>query len=409
MASLQIVLEGCLAFLAAIFAILALHPLFTYPFSLSFARDRTQKVALPADAPRPTLAICMCAYNEAQVITAKMDRLLEIARLYGPATVHVYADAPSDGTTAILQGYADRADIVVGSERAGKTFGMNLLVSRSSSEMLLFTDANVESEPDVAIQLLEALADPAVGCATARLVYSNSSESPTSALGSLYWSIEEAIKRIESRSVGLVGCDGAMFMMRRSLHIAPSPDLIDDLYLSLSILISGQRIVSVEHVKVFERSATGATEEKRRKQRIACQAWNVHRALWPRLRKLPMLSLYAYISHRPIKWLMPFFVAAMVLCLLLIVGVQFGAVAMLAAAGALAASFAIGGIAPIPPFSLLHSATLSLYGVAVGFFESWWMGKTYTIWQPAMTVRSMDPSPAPSEPPQDDRSGGGHG
>jgi len=381
--------------LLAICALLAVHPLVTYPLSLRlFPRARAKRAASGGnDAPRKTLAICMCAYNEEQVIRSKMERLLDIARAYGPATVHVYADAPTDGTAAILAEFTDRADIVFGTERAGKTIGMNLLAARSQSEYMLFTDANVESEVDVAVELANALADPSVGCATARLIYSNSRESPTSTLGALYWSVEEAIKRLESRSVGLIGCDGAMFMMRRSLHVSPPPDLIDDLYLSLSILIARSRIVSIDHVRVFERSATAADEEKRRKQRIACQAWNVHRALWPQLRKLPIMPLYAYLSHRPIKWLMPFFVGGAALSALALVGLLLGLLPMLVIAGVTAVGFVIGGLFSIPPFSLIHSATLSLYGVAIGFIESFWLRKTYTIWKPAMSVRAVTAPP----------------
>ena len=375
-------------------ALLALHSIALYPLTLLLVakRDRTFTAVPPLPPGRPTLAICMCAYNEEKPIEAKMERLLEIAAAYGPATIHIYADAPTDRTAALLEKYADRADIVFGQERRGKTFGMNLLVERSDSELLLFTDANVESEADVAQQLVQPLlADPEIGCTTARLVYSNRKETPTAKLGAAYWAVEEAIKRLESRSVGLIGCDGAMFIMRRSLHVTPPAHLIDDLYLSLSILISGSRIVSVDHVEVYERSATQASEEGRRKRRIACQAWNVHRALWPRLRRLPTLSLYAYFSHRPMKWLMPFFVAASVCFFTLAIGLSRGAFAGLATAAGIALAYLIGSLLPLPPFSLFYSAVCSLAGVAIGTYESFILDRTYTIWNPALSVRDQTP------------------
>ena len=55
-----------------------------------------------------------------------------------------------------------------------------------------------------------------------------------------------------------------------------------------------------------ERSASSWREEYRRKVRIACQAWNVHRALWPELKRAPPLKLYGYVSHRLLKWLLPY-------------------------------------------------------------------------------------------------------
>jgi len=374
--------------LAAACVALAVHPLLTYPLSLIlFGRPRPLAPPRAADGPRPSLAICMCAYREQDVIAAKIERLIEIAGEYGPATIHVYVDAPTDETARIAEQYVDRIDLVVGAERAGKTYGMNQLVARSQSELLLFTDANVESDGDVAIELSRALADPTVGCATAQLIYSNSRESPTSRLGSIYWTLEEWIKRIESERIGLVGCDGAMFLMRRALHVPPPPHLIDDLFLSLHILVAGSRIVSVDHVRVFERSATGSDEEKRRKQRIACQAVNVHRAMWPQLRRMPALSLYAYLSHRPLKWLMPFSVAGAIALAFVALGLVAGA---MVAAGALlvfALLLFIGEKAQIKPFSLLSSGLLSLVGVGTGVLESIFLGKTYTVWDPAASVR----------------------
>ncbi|MEJ0071247.1 MAG: hypothetical protein WDO24_23675 [Pseudomonadota bacterium] len=51
-------------------------------------------------------------------------------------------------------------------------------------------------------------------------------------------------------------------------------------------------MVSAHDVRSFERAATSAGDEFRRKIRIACQAFNVHRLLWPELRKLPPVTLY---------------------------------------------------------------------------------------------------------------------
>lgn len=386
------------ALFGLICAVLALHPVTSYPLSLLLiARMKGWKASATeskTDETAPaSLAICMSAYNEEKIIAAKMERLLEIARTYGPATIHVYVDAPSDNTAAILKNYTDRADIVFGHERMGKTYGMNLLVNRSDSEFILFTDANVESSVNVARELVKPLlSDPTIGCATARLVYSNRKETATASLGALYWGMEEAIKRLESRSMGLIGCDGAMFMMRRSLHVSPPPHLIDDLYLSLTILIAGSRIVSVEDVEVFERSATRPDEEGHRKKRIACQAWNVHRALWPKLRRLPLTSLYAYISHRPMKWLMPFFVLGSALGFTVAIGSAFGPMAALACIAAVVAAYVIGGAVQLPPFSIFHSAVRSLAGIGVGTIESFAMRKTYTTWNPAISVRDQTES-----------------
>ncbi len=371
-----------------ILTLLAAHPFITYPLSLRFFKSTEKPATHPAyDDYRPRVAICMSAYKEVSVIEAKMERLLSMAAHYGNASIHVYADAPDDGTSDILRRYADRVDLIISTERTGKTVGMNLLVERTQSDLLLFTDANVVHDSDILSEFIRPLADPVIGCVSARLVYSNSNESAAAATGAAYWSMEEWIKGIESDSIGLIGVDGAMFALRRSLYVAPPPYLIDDLYLSLIVLISGQKLVSSANVTVYERSAIAPEEEFLRKRRIACQAINVNRALWPQLWRMGGRRLYGYVSHRIIKWLTPFLLSGAAACFMGAIGLYFGpgVVAVLALIGA--AVLLIGLMTKIQPFSTIWAAVISLVGVALGVIDSVFGKKTYTVWQPAASVR----------------------
>ena len=131
---------------------------------------------------RPSLAICLCAYNEELSIVAKVESLLAMAAAYGPqATVYVYADAPTDQTVALLDDYRDRLQLYVSPVRRGKTAGMKLLVGMSQGELIAFTDANVMTDNDGLVRLAAPFANPKIGCTSARLVYYNASQSPTAA------------------------------------------------------------------------------------------------------------------------------------------------------------------------------------------------------------------------------------
>jgi cellulose synthase/poly-beta-1,6-N-acetylglucosamine synthase-like glycosyltransferase len=371
-----------------VFLALSAHPFVTYPLSLFLAPKLPPlRIGSREDGDRPTVAICMSALNEERVIVAKMESLLGMAKAYGPATIHVYADCPADATIALLAPYADRVDLVIGEARRGKTFGLNTLVARSSSELLLFTDANVVHDDSALTGLAASFVDPTVGIVSARLNYVNRSESATSAMGAFYWSIEEAIKRIESETVGIIGVDGAMFAARRSLYRPAPPSLIDDFYVSLSVLIAGARIVSADGVIVEERSAVSASEEYRRKVRIACQSLNVHRALRKELPQMPRMSLYGYVSHRVMKWLSPFFLLFSGLFLFAAIGAAWGwGIAALIMFGGIAALF-LGDRLRIKPAALLLTAIFSLAGVGLGVLQSIFTARTYTVWSPANSVR----------------------
>src|SRR3546814_2699071 len=63
----------------------------------------------------------------------------------------------------------------------------------------------------------------------------------------------------------------------------------------------------------YERATTDSGDEFRRKVRIACQSFNCHRLLRPRLRKLPPLDRFKYGSHKVLRWFGIYFLAAGIL------------------------------------------------------------------------------------------------
>jgi cellulose synthase/poly-beta-1,6-N-acetylglucosamine synthase-like glycosyltransferase len=368
---------------------IGLHPFVTYPLSLLvFARRTPLKRAEPIPAGhRPKIALCMSAYNEESVIVAKIESLLAMKAHYGPVTIHVYCDGPSDRTAELLAPYADRIDLVLSTERRGKTAGLNTLVERSDSDLIAFTDANVVAPADGLVELAAPFAQASIGCTSAKLVYSNQGETATSSAGSAYWTLEERLKTIESETVGVIGVDGAFFVLRRALYEPAPPHLIDDLYVTLLILAGGHKVLTVDHVIVQERSATLWQEEFRRKRRIACQALNVHRALWPRLLRMGALPLYAYLSHRWIKWMVPFILSASGLLILGALASVIGATTTLALIVAACVVVGISAALRIRLATTALSAAASLAGVGAGILQSIFQRKTYTVWSPAASVR----------------------
>ncbi len=369
--------------------LLAVHPFVTYPLSLMlFGRSSSRQSQRLQPAPRsnPTFAICMCAYNEERVIEQKLANLLQLRAREPQLQILVYVDGSSDATAEILRPYQGVIDLHVATERHGKTYGMNLLSMRARADVLVFTDANVMLDLKCLEELRAHFADPAVGCVCGNLTYVNPHESVTAASGSLYWRFEEALKRLESQSGSMMGADGSIFAIRRRLRQPPPDHIIDDMFVSLMVLVSGSRVIQANNVKAYEQSVTSAGEEFNRKVRIACQAFNVHRLVWPELRRLDVLTCYKYVSHKFLRWLSIYFLAAgalLYVAALVAAGFPVVAAAMVTLA---AAAVVLGRRWSIKPFAQIVDLLTALAGAGVGVWRSL-RGERFQTWQPASSIR----------------------
>lgn len=380
---------------AVFFLLLALHPFVTYPLSLLVlrsvvSRSRAQKGGKPAttagEGKPVSFAICMCAYNEEQVIEQKVRNLLRLREREPGLPILIYVDASTDRTAHILRRYASSIELYVSQERHGKTHGMNLLSARAAADVLVFTDANVMLDLDCLNDLRDHFADPQVGCVCGNLNYTNDGASVTASSGSLYWRFEEALKRLESATGSMMGADGSIFAIRRKLRHAPPDHIIDDMYVSLMALVEGHRVIQAHDVCAYEESVTNAGEEFNRKVRIACQAFNVNRLLWPRLRRTDLLTRYKYVSHKLIRWLSIYFLVLAVLtggAALISAGYVVLAIVLVALA---VLGLALGHVWSVKPFAQIVDVLVALTGAGLGVWRSI-RGERFQTWTPANSIR----------------------
>jgi cellulose synthase/poly-beta-1,6-N-acetylglucosamine synthase-like glycosyltransferase len=312
--------------------------------------------------------------------------LLALRRRDPDLEILIYVDGAGDRTAEILQGYGSQITLHVGTQRHGKTHGMNLLASKARAPILIFTDANVLMDIDCVRDLRRYFADPEIGCVCGSLVYTNGGASATASSGSAYWRFEEAIKKLEMESGSMMGADGSVFAIRRALHKPPPEHIIDDMYVSLMILCSGYRVIQASDALAYEESVESAREEFRRKVRIACQAFNVHRLLWPQLRKLDGITLYKYVSHKLLRWFTIYLLAIAAVAFeaaLIVAGHAQTAAALLVCA---ATALLLGCVSSIRPFAQMAGTIAALTGTGLGVWRSL-RGERYQTWTPAASIR----------------------
>ncbi|BAV63628.1 glycosyltransferase family 2 protein [Sphingobium cloacae] len=355
-------------------------PFLPYPLIL---RALPTKPEHPAPGPQPSASLLFCAYNEAAAMPEKLANLAMLKARHPDLELLAFDDGSSDATAALIEGQGDLVALIRGPGRSGKAHGMKQLAARARGDVLIFTDANVLLDADAIGNLLARYADPEIGGVLGSLHYIGEGESATASVGSLYWRIEERLKDEESRTGNVLGADGSIFSIRRSLYPDFPDSVLDDLTVSMAVVFAGKRLVKAKEVIARERLVAARGDEYRRKVRIAARAWHTHRHLRPQLRRMRALDRFKYASRKIVRWFGGLFIltgalAASALAWRIspwLLGAGMLGAALLAGIAARAKS---GPVAALADILIAYAATLQ--GVAKAM-----RGRTVTVWNPAQS------------------------
>ena len=336
----------------------------------------------------PSVSLIICAYNEADVIAAKVENALGLNYPVSRLQVVVVCDSCDDGTDEIVAGYADcGVELVQLEGRSGKTTGQNAGVRHATGEYLVFTDANSMYEPESLKALVRPFGDPTVGCVCGQLRYVNPGGGAGKGEG-FYWRYEQFLKRRESLLGSLVGANGSIYAVRRELFEELGPAIISDFIMPIRVVRQGQRVRYEPGAVAVESSGKRFGEELRRRTRIIARSlyglWTQRGVLNPFRRPLFALQV---VSHKVIRWLVP-------VCLLVALGSSaaeamagdrvfavFLAIQALFYALALLGSLAPRLLGRIGLFYIPAYFTAINLGVLLGLF-SFLTGRRYAVWQP---------------------------
>ncbi|WP_145201673.1 glycosyltransferase family 2 protein [Sphingobium sp. B2] len=355
-----------------------LWPFLFYPLVLRALPTQPER---PGAGPTPSASLLFCAYNEADAMPEKLANLAMLKRQHPSLELLAFDDGSSDGTGDLIAAQGDLVTLIRGPGRSGKAHGMKQLAARARGDILIFTDANVLLDSEAIDNLLARYADPDIGGVLGSLHYVGQGESATASVGSLYWRIEERLKDEESRTGNVLGADGSIFSIRRSLYPDFPDSVLDDLTVSMAVVFAGKRLVKAKDVIARERLVTARKDEYRRKVRIAARAWHTHSHLRPQLRRMAAIDRFKYASRKIVRWFGGLFI--------LTGAVAAGALAlriwpMLYLIGALVVALVIwrGIRARSGPFAALVDVLIAYVATLQGVAKAM-TGRTVTIWNPA--------------------------
>jgi cellulose synthase/poly-beta-1,6-N-acetylglucosamine synthase-like glycosyltransferase len=295
-------------------ALALLHAYVGYPIWWRFFGSR--EPILPFSQPGgnleyPQVTIIVAAYNEESCIASRVLNLLELDYPQGLLSIFIESDGSDDRTVelALEAAAGDPRVVVCGhQDRRGKVRVLNDACGRTDAAILVFSDANVAFEADAILRLVERFQDQNVGCVCGKLVFRVPEDRPHAATEGMYWRLESWLKEQEGARGVLLGANGAIYALRRSLWVECPPDtLVEDFYIPLRLLMNGHHVVFEPTARAFEDLPPTIQDEFGRRVRIGAGDFQILSRCFGLLHPAHGLAAWAFLSRKVLRWLGPFF------------------------------------------------------------------------------------------------------
>jgi glycosyltransferase involved in cell wall biosynthesis len=270
-----------------------------YPIAMSvLARTRPRPVHKAEQTP--SVALVVSAHNEEAVIRRRIENALALDYPSGDLEIVVASDGSTDLTDAVVGEIAAENPRVrlLQCPREGKVAAQHRSVRETSSDVLAFTDANSEWNPDALRSLVANLADDEVGyvCGQLRL------ETPDGAnMEGAYWRYEMWVREQESIASSITAGNGAIYAVKRDAYVEDDPRFGHDFGFPYLMEQMGLRAVYEPAAIAVEKPAAEPEDEYGRKVRTISRALG-HILTGRAFRPSRPLYLAQLFSHRVLRY-----------------------------------------------------------------------------------------------------------
>lgn len=267
-------------------------------------RKSTKAFAAVLDDRLPFVSLLIAAYNEAPIISEKVENCLALD--YPPDKLQLVfvTDGSDDGTPELLQQY-DRITVLHEAGRKGKMAAVKRAMAAIQTPITVFTDANTFLNPLAIRELVKYFENPSIGAvAGEKRIMQKAGEAASAAGEGLYWHYESFLKKQDAHLYSVVGAAGELYAIRSDLFQAlPSDTILDDFMQTLLIAANGYRVAYAPEAYAEEYASADLKEELKRKIRICAGGFQSMARLLPLLNPFRYAWLsFQYVSHRVLRW-----------------------------------------------------------------------------------------------------------
>ena len=280
------------------------YPLLVWALSRVFGRVRTAY-----DTNRwPVVSVVIAAHNEEAMIGERLQNLMALDYPAHKLDILIASDGSTDRTCEIVRAcQAANVRLLEFPRNRGKAAVLNEAVAEARGEIVVLSDANTMMAPDAVGRLARWFSSPDVGVVCGRLVLVDHSSGENA--DGVYWKYETFLKRCEVRLGALLGANGAIYAIRKSLYPGlPHRIAVDDFVIPLlAHLQSGTRIEYDPDAIAYEETPPEIRSEFTRRSRIGAGGFQSLSLLWPLLNPGRGWIALSFVSHKVLRWICPFF------------------------------------------------------------------------------------------------------
>lgn len=245
----------------------------------------------------PSLTLLIPAYNEANIIEAKIKNCLALDYPTDKLTIAFVTDGSTDETPDIVERYRNHGvQCFHQPERRGKIAAVNRVLPLLTGDIIVFSDANTFHSSKTLKAITKNFKDESVGAVAGEKRVLGGGEG-------LYWRYESFLKRSDSAFSSVMGAAGELFAVRRELvEVQNETAIIEDFILSMRLVQAGWRVVYEPDAIAEEPALSSLSAEWQRRIRIAAggfqSIWWLRTLLNPKYGRIA----WQYISHRVLRW-----------------------------------------------------------------------------------------------------------
>jgi cellulose synthase/poly-beta-1,6-N-acetylglucosamine synthase-like glycosyltransferase len=339
-------------------------------------------LAPPSPPALPSVSLIVPAYDEEEVIAAKVANALALDYPRQLLQLIVASDGSTDATAERAR--AAGADLVLELSPGGKVAALNAAAERATGELLAFSDANSEWAPDALRRLAAPFADPAVGyaCGQVRFVDAGGDN-----LEGAYWRYEMAVREMESALGGITAGNGAIYAVRRSAYLPLAPSGSHDLSFPFELAKRGLRSLYVPAARAEEKMVPTMEGEFARKRRMMVGLWDIvvgEGMVVPR--GYPPLFAFELASHRLLRYLSPALHLVVLATNVALLGQGTIYILTFVAQLALIAAALAARRYPLAPLRVARYYVMTTASIAAGLWDRWRHGASGR-WEKAAGTR----------------------